>query len=242
VTGRHRRDTLRTDPEVSPVRHRIQVAPSLLSADFGELARDVRRVEEAGCDILHLDVMDGRFVPNISYGPVVIEAVRRVSSLPLDVHLMIEEPGRYVDAFAKAGADWVTVHVEACPDPGATLEAIRTAGMRPGITLRPGTPFAAVEPFLDSVHLVLVMTVEPGFGGQSYRADQEAKLRRAREIRAERDLDYVIEVDGGIGPGTARAAVEAGAEILVAGSALFGAEDIPALVRSFHDLESLRTA
>lgn len=224
------------------MRYPIQVAPSLLSADFAELGRDVRRVEEAGCDLLHLDVMDGRFVPNISYGPVVVEAVRRVSRLPLDVHLMIEEPGRYVDAFAKAGADWITVHVEACPDPRDTLEAIRATGARPGITLRPGTPFAAVEPYLEAVDLVLVMTVEPGFGGQAYRPDQEGKLRRARALREERQLRYVIEVDGGIGPATARAAVEAGAEILVAGSALFGAPDIPSLVRSLRELDPLGRA
>jgi ribulose-phosphate 3-epimerase len=215
----------------------VRVAPSLLSADFAALADSVREVEDAGADLLHLDVMDGIFVPNLSFGPVVVEAVKRVARLPLDVHLMIEEPSRYVPAFADAGADGLTVHVEACSDAAATLRAIRTRGLRPGITLRPGTPFAAIEPFLPLVDLVLVMTVEPGFGGQPYRKDQEPKLARARQIRAENGLDYAIEVDGGIGPDTAARAVEAGAEILVAGSALFGAGDIPALIRDFHALE-----
>jgi ribulose-phosphate 3-epimerase len=221
--------------------HPIQVAPSILSADFAALTDSVRAVEAAGSDLLHLDVMDGRFVPNITIGPVVVEAVRRVTRLPLDVHLMIEEPIRFVDAFCDAGADWLTVHVEACQDPRATIEAIRARGVRPGITLRPGTPFADVEPYLERVDLVLVMTVEPGFGGQKYMADQETKLRRARELRADAGLRFVIEVDGGIGPGTSRRAVEAGAEILVAGSALFGSDDIPGLIRSFHALEAVRT-
>lgn len=219
----------------------VQVAPSLLSADFAALADSVRVVEDAGADLLHLDVMDGSFVQNISYGPVVVAAVKRVARTPLDVHLMIEEPVRYVDAFADAGADWLTVHVEACADVAGTLEAIRDRGIRPGITLRPGTPFGDVEPFLAIVDLVLVMTVEPGFGGQSYLADQEPKLTRARQLRADSGLDYVIEVDGGIGPDTAARAVEAGAEILVAGSALFGAADIPALIRDFHALSATTT-
>lgn len=216
----------------------VQVAPSLLSADFTALGDSVRTVEDAGADLLHLDVMDGSFVPNISYGPVVVAAVKRIARTPLDVHLMIEEPVRYVDAFADAGADWLTVHVEACSDVAGTLEAIRARGMRPGITLRPGTPFGDVEPFLAVVDLLLVMTVEPGFGGQSYLADQEPKLMRARELRADSGLDYVLEVDGGIGPDTAARAVEAGAEILVAGSALFGAADIPGLIREFHALSA----
>ncbi len=215
----------------------IRVAPSLLAADFSDLGGSIRAVEEGGADLLHLDVMDGMFVPNISFGPVVVGAVRRVTEMPLDVHLMIEEPIRYVDAFADAGADWLTVHVEACRDPAGTLEAIREKGMKPGISLRPGTPFADLEPFLGGVDLVLVMSVEPGFGGQSYRPDQEAKLGRARHLREASGLDYAIEVDGGIGRETAAAAVAAGAEILVAGSALFGAGDIPGLIAELQGLE-----
>jgi len=214
----------------------VRVAPSLLSADFAALADAVREVEGAGADLLHLDVMDGAFVPNISFGPVVVKSVKRVARVPLDVHLMIEEPVRYVKAFADAGADSLTIHVEACRDVAGTLDAVRAHGMRPGITLRPGTPFSDVEPFLAVVDLVLVMTVEPGFGGQAYRPEQEAKLVRAREIRGDSGLEYDIEVDGGIGPATASRAVEAGAEILVAGSALFGADDIAGLIREFHGL------
>ena len=221
--------------------NRIRVAPSILSADFTSLGDSIRAVEDAGADLLHLDVMDGKFVPNISFGPLVVEAAQRVARVPLDVHLMIEEPVRYVDAFADAGADWITIHVEACEDVAATIAAIRDRDVKPGITLRPGTPFSDVEPFLASVDLVLVMTVEPGFGGQKYMKDQEIKLTRARELRAAGGHDYVIEVDGGIGPDTARRAVEAGAEILVAGSALFGADDVPALIRDFHALEAVRT-
>jgi ribulose-phosphate 3-epimerase len=214
----------------------VLVAPSLLSADFAALADSVRLVEEAGADLLHLDVMDGRFVPNLTFGPIVVAAVRRASRLPLDVHLMIEEPLRYVGAFADAGADYLTIHHEACSDVKATLAAIRERGVRPGLTLRPRTPFADLEPFLDAIDLLLVMTVEPGFGGQKYMPEQESKLARAQQLRAAAGHDYVIEVDGGINATTAARAVKAGAEILVAGSALFGADDIPALIRSFHDL------
>jgi ribulose-phosphate 3-epimerase len=219
---------------------RPQVAPSLLSADFAALGRAVRTVEDAGCDLLHLDVMDGMFVPNISFGPAVIRTVRELTSLPLDVHLMIEEPVRYVDDFAAAGADGITVHVEACADVAATLDAIRAHGVRPGITLRPGTPFQDVEPFLESVDLVLVMTVEPGFGGQAYLPAQEEKIARARDLRAAAGHDYVIEVDGGIDAVTGERAVAAGAEILVAGSALFGARDIPGFIAGLHALEAVQ--
>lgn len=215
---------------------RVRVAPSILAADFSRLAEEVRRVEDAGCDLLHLDVMDGRFVPNISFGPVVVKAVKRVARLSLDVHLMIEEPIRYVKEFAAAGADGLTIHVEACADVGATLAAIRAAGPRSGISLRPGTSFETIEPYLGEVQLVLVMTVEPGFGGQSYRPEQETKLRRARDLRSTRGFDYAIEVDGGITPGTAGSAVAAGAEILVAGTALFGSGDLPGVVRGFQAL------
>jgi len=214
----------------------VRVAPSLLAADFAALGDAVRLVASAPCDLLHLDVMDGSFVPNISYGPVVVEAVRRVCDLYLDVHLMIEEPLRYVDAFAKAGSDGLTVHVDACSDVAETLAAIRAAGMRPGLTLRPGTPVEDLEPHLPAIDLLLVMTVEPGFGGQSYMADQEAKLAWARQQRQAGGFEYFVEVDGGIGRETAAAAVAAGAEILVAGSAIFGAADPVAEIKALQAL------
>jgi ribulose-phosphate 3-epimerase len=215
---------------------RIQVAPSLLSSNFARLEEEVRNVERAGADLLHLDVMDGQFVPNITFGPVVIAAVKRVAKLPLDVHLMIEEPMRYIRHFAEAGANHLIVHVEACADVSETLDAIRSRGMKPGISLRPGTPFEAIEPYLGKVGIVLVMTVEPGFGGQSYRPEQEPKLQRAREIREAKGFNYDIEVDGGIARGTAPSAVAAGAEILVAGSALFGDPDPESFIRDLHSL------
>jgi ribulose-phosphate 3-epimerase len=202
------------------------------------LDREVRRVEDAGADLLHLDVMDGHFVPNLTFGPIVVAAVKRIARVPLDVHLMITEPIALVPAFAKAGADGLTVHVEACADVAGTLDSIRAMGLRAGISLKPGTPFEAIEPHLGSVDLVLVMTVEPGFGGQAYMPEQEPKLTRARQARADRGLHYTIEVDGGISPETAPRAVAAGAEILVAGSALFGAEDIPGVIQGFHALGS----
>jgi ribulose-phosphate 3-epimerase len=220
--------------------HRLQVAPSLLSADFASLERSVKLVEDAGCDLLHLDVMDAHFVPNLTFGPVVVSAVRRVARLPLDVHLMIENPIRWIDDYAEAGADWLTVHVEGCEDVAGTLAAIAARGVKPGLTLRPGTPFADVEPFLSAVELVLVMTVEPGFGGQAYRPEQEGKLTRARELRAAGGHRYVIEVDGGINTKTARRAVEAGAEILVTGSSLFAAPDVRRYVAELHALEAVR--
>jgi ribulose-phosphate 3-epimerase len=215
---------------------RIQVAPSLLSSNFARLEEEVRNIERAGADLLHLDVMDGQFVPNITFGPVVIAAVKRVAKLPLDVHLMIEEPMRYIRQFSESGANHLIVHVEACADVSETLDAIRSRGMKPGISLRPGTPFEAIEPYLGKVGVVLVMTVEPGFGGQSYRPEQEPKLQRAREIREAKGFNYDIEVDGGIARGTAPSAVAAGAEILVAGSALFGDPDPESFIRDLHSL------
>jgi ribulose-phosphate 3-epimerase len=204
------------------VPHPVQVAPSLLSADFAALGDSVRRVQDAGCDVLHLDVMDGHFVPNLTFGPAVVKAVKRVSRLPLDVHLMIEAPERWLDEYADAGADWLTFHVEACRDPAAALERIRALGVRPGITLRPGTPFADVEPFLDRVDLVLIMTVEPGFGGQAFLDVMLPKIRRARAAVDGSGVNVAIQVDGGITEETITRAAEAGANVFVAGSAVYG--------------------
>jgi ribulose-phosphate 3-epimerase len=204
----------------------LKIAPSILSADFGRLAEEVRAVEAAGADYLHIDVMDGRFVPNLTIGPMVVEAVKRATKLPLDVHLMIVEPEKYVGDFVKAGADIITVHQEACPHLHRTLQQIRIAGAKPSVVLNPSTPLAAIEEVLGEVHQVLLMSVNPGFGGQSFIASTVDKVRRLRGMLNERGLSSVdIEVDGGINAVTAKQVVAAGATVLVAGNAIFQAED-----------------
>ncbi len=211
------------------------VAPSLLAADFGRLADEVAKVIAAGADWLHLDIMDGQFVDNISFGPAVVKMVRGLTSLPLDVHLMIERPDHYAPRFVEAGANSITVHVEpeAKHDVAKTLGEIRAAGCRCGLTLNPATPFAAIEPHLPDVDLVLIMTVHPGFGGQSFRAEMMEKVRRARDLRESLGANYDIEVDGGINAETARLSVANGANVLVAGTTIFKAPDY---ARAIHDL------
>ena len=202
---------------------RVRVAPSILSADFGRLAAEVRAAEEAGADWIHVDVMDGRFVPNMTIGPVVVKAVRAATKLPLDVHLMIVEPERYVEDFAEAGADVISVHVEASPHLHRTLQQIRSLGKKAGVVLNPHTPEEAIRYVLGDVDLVLVMSVNPGFGGQSFIPSALPKLRALREMIDRGGHDVVLEVDGGVAPGgTAKAVIEAGARMLVAGSAVFG--------------------
>jgi ribulose-phosphate 3-epimerase len=208
---------------VRPLRTRI--APSILAADFGRLAAEVRAVEEAGADWIHVDVMDGHFVPNLTIGPVVVHAVRAATRLPLDVHLMIEEPERSIDAYAAAGATTIGVHVETCPHLHRTLAQIREAGARASVVLNPATPAQAVEPVLEDVDQVLVMTVNPGFGGQKFIESMLGKIAWLRRALDERGLDADLEVDGGIGPGTAARAAQAGANVFVAGTAIFGAPD-----------------
>jgi len=203
----------------------LRIAPSILAADFGRLAEEVRAVEAAGADYIHVDVMDGRFVPNITIGPVVVEAVRAATRLPLDVHLMIVEPERYVDDFARAGADIITVHIEASPHLHRTVQQIRAAGKRASVSLNPHTPIDGLDVVLPDLSMVLLMTVNPGFGGQHFI---EAVVPKVRELAAEidrRHLDVDIEVDGGIAAETAAAVVAAGANVLVAGSAVFRAPD-----------------
>ena len=204
---------------------RIKIAPSFLSADFSNLERDIRTVEAAGVDYLHLDVMDAHFVPNISFGPLVVEAIRKKTDLTLDVHLMMTNPERYVKAFADAGADILTVHVEVEADLPTLIKMIRDSGMKPGATLKPGSSVEKLLPHLPSLDMALVMSVEPGFGGQSFMADQLGKVRVLRKAIDDRGLSTEIEIDGGIGPETARQAVEAGVDVLVAGSALFKGGD-----------------
>jgi ribulose-phosphate 3-epimerase len=213
----------------------IRVAPSILSADFGRLAEEVRAVEAAGADVIHVDVMDGRFVPNITVGPLVVEAVRKVTKLPLDAHLMIVEPERYVEAFAKAGADLVSVHAEVSPHLHRTLQAIRAAGARPAVALDPSTGLEAVEYVLGDCEMVLLMTVNPGFGGQRYIEAVTEKIRRLRSLADARGQALDIEVDGGVKPDTAAQVAAAGANVLVAGTAVFGQKDYGAAIRAIRE-------
>lgn len=208
----------------------IKIAPSILSADFANLERDIRRISAA--DYVHVDVMDGCFVPNISIGIPVVKAIRPTTALPLDVHLMIVEPVRYVEQFCDAGADLVTVHVESDTEENihAAIDKIHAKGKRAGIVLKPATPAGAALPFLEKVELILVMTVEPGFGGQRFKADMLEKVAALRKLIDARNPACELEVDGGVGPDTYRACIEAGANVLVAGSAVYGAADIPARI------------
>jgi len=212
----------------------IKIAPSILSADFANLGRDVERV--ASADYLHIDVMDGIFVPNISLGLPVVKSIRPVSPMPFDVHLMIDRPLRYVERFCDAGADIVTCHVEADTEEHTreALEKIHAKGKKAGVVIKPATPAEAVLPFLDDCDIVLVMTVEPGFGGQSFMADMLPKVAQIRRWIDERGLDCELEVDGGVSLKTRDACVEAGANVLVAGSAVYGAEDVPARVKELR--------
>ena len=212
----------------------VLIAPSILSADFGRLADEVRAVEQAGADYIHVDVMDGRFVPNITLGPVLVEAVRRATRLPLDVHLMIVEPEKYVEAFAEAGANLISVHVETSPHLHRTLHQIRQAGARPAAVLNPATPVELVGDVLDDLDMVLVMSVNPGFGGQRFIPRALDKIRRLRQLLNSRGLKVDIEVDGGIDPDTAPKAIEAGANVLVAGTAVFHAKDYRAAIAALR--------
>jgi ribulose-phosphate 3-epimerase len=214
------------------------LAPSILSADLGRLADELQRAERGGAGLVHVDVMDGRFVPNITMGPVIVQAARRATRLPIDAHLMIENAERYIDAFADAGASWISVHVEAQPHLQRTLAHLRGRGLRAGVALNPGTPLSALEEILPDADYVLVMSVNPGFGGQRFLPGSLDKVRRLRGMIVERGLPVSIEVDGGVDAINARALVEAGAEILVAGSAVFGQGDAEAGARRL--LEVLR--
>ena len=214
----------------------VLIAPSLLAADFAHLADDLERVVAAGADWIHLDIMDGQFVDNISFGPAMVKLVRGLTTLPLDVHLMIERADHYVPRFVEAGANSITVHLEpeAKHNVAETLRLIRASGCRVGLTLNPATPFSSVEPHLPDVDLILIMTVHPGFGGQSFRPEMMEKVRRARDLRDSLGAEYEIEVDGGINPETARLAIENGANVLVAGTSIFKAADYAEAIRGLR--------
>lgn len=211
---------------------KVLIAPSILAADFSRLGDEIRKVEDAGADWIHCDIMDGHFVDNISFGPTIVGFVRKQTKLPLDVHLMIEHADHYVPRFVEAGANSITVHVEpeAKHDVGKTLQQIRDSNCRVGLTLNPETDFKLVEPFLDKIEMLLVMTVHPGFGGQKFRADQMEKLKRAKSLSAKID----IEVDGGINPETARISIQNGANVLVAGTSIFKTTDYAKAIRELR--------
>jgi ribulose-phosphate 3-epimerase len=213
----------------------VLIAPSVLSSDFGRLAEEVRAVEAAGADVIHVDVMDGMFVPNITIGPVVVAAIRKATKLPLDVHLMIEDPGRYIDDFAKAGADTIGVHVEACPHLHRVVQQIKHAGKRASVVLNPATPWQHAQLVLGDVDQVLVMSVNPGFGGQAFIPSVLDKVRALREEIERRKLDVDIEIDGGIKPETIALAARAGANVFVAGSAIFESKDYKATIEALRE-------
>ena len=214
----------------------IKLSPSLLACDFSQMRLEVEKVEKAGCDMLHLDVMDGNFVPNISFGMPVIKSLRPHSKLEFDVHLMICDPIRYIKDFADCGADLITFHYESCNDQAAVIEKIRECGKKVGLSIKPSTPAFVVEPFIDKVDMILVMTVEPGFGGQKLIPDTLSSVKLIRDMANSRGIDVDIQVDGGINAENAKNAVEAGANVLVAGSAVFGAPDVEKAVKAFKNL------
>jgi len=214
----------------------IQIAPSILSADFARLAEAIHSVEAAGADLIHLDVMDGHFVPNITIGPPVVKSIRKVTSLPLDVHLMIENPDAYIPAFAEAGADWVSVHFETCKHLDRTLQLIRSYKLKVGVVLNPATPITCLDEVLKLVNHVLIMSVNPGFGGQKFIVTTLEKIDRLRKVIQHRALPVRIEVDGGVACDNLRDLIASGAEILVIGSQIFGSENPGETLRKIIDL------
>lgn len=218
-----------------PMTRAILIAPSILSADFTRLGDEVRAIDEAGADLIHVDVMDGHFVPNLTIGPMVVAAIRKITRKPLDVHLMISNADRYIDAYAQAGADIIAVHAEACPHLHGTVQAIRKAGKRACVVLNPATPVSSVEFVLDQLAMVLVMSVNPGFGGQAFLPEVLPKVTALRQLIGQRGLDVDIEMDGGIKVDNAELAIAAGANVLVSGSGVFESGDYAAIIHAMRE-------
>lgn len=210
----------------------IKVAPSILSADFARLKEEIILISRAGADLLHVDVMDGHFVPNITVGPCVVEALKKVATVPLDVHLMIASPEKYLEPFIRAGSDWITFHIEAMSDPEKFIDRAHSLGVKVGVSLKPATPVQAIAPIVNMVDLVLVMSVDPGFGGQSFQPEVLPKIREIHDLGSHAE----VSIDGGINLNTARQAVEAGVDILVAGTAIFKSPDPAAMVQKLKNI------
>lgn len=217
----------------------LMIAPSILSADFSRLGEEIRQVVADGADVIHIDVMDGNFVPNITIGPLVVDAVRKITKAPLDVHLMISNPDQYIEAFADAGADWITVHVETCPHLHRTIDAIKKLGKKAGAVLNPATPLTTLDYILDELDLVMLMSVNPGFGGQKFIPSAIDKVRTLKAMIDQRGLQTGIEIDGGVSPATIGAIAQAGANIFVAGSAVFSKDNYATVIA---ELKRLATA
>lgn len=214
----------------------VRLSPSILSADFSRLGEEVAKIERGGAHLIHVDVMDGHFVPNISFGASVMKSLSGKTKLPFDVHLMIEDPDKYIDDFKTDNTEYITVHMEACTHINRTLQHIKSLGIKAGVSINPGTPVSVLEYVLEDADLVLIMSVNPGFGGQKFISSSIAKARELSRIKADKNLDFAIEIDGGINLSNANEVIDAGVEIIVAGSSVFGADDVEARVGEFLEI------